>query len=238
MAVVLIVALGVFLMMAVLAINVAYMELVKAELQVSTDMATRAASRTLSLDGDQDAAIEKARELAGLNTVAGTIVELAESDIEFGRAERNIDTGKYSYIADSISPNAVRIVGNRSTGNALGAVKLFMTVRRFEPAQPSTAAQINRDIVLVLDRSGSMVLMTDGIQFTSASGVPPLEAAETAALQKVTLHAIAYGRGADTQSMEEIAEIGYGSYWYAPQKRELEVIFDRIADSAPTLMTE
>ena len=150
------IAFPVFLIMAALAVNVAYMELVRTELRTSTDLAARAAARTISFGQGNAAALAKAQEIATLNQVANAPLQLASGDVTFGRASRSSGSGKYAFNANDPRPNAVQVLGNRTASNAGGAVGLFFSTSTFEPVQDAIAAQIDRDLVLVLDRSGSM----------------------------------------------------------------------------------
>jgi Mg-chelatase subunit ChlD len=57
--------------------------------------------------------------------------------------------------------NAVRVNGNRTASSAGGPVDLFlgrvMGINSFEPRQLATSTQLDRDLCLVVDRSGSMM---------------------------------------------------------------------------------
>src|SRR3989304_4894105 len=62
--------------------------------------------------------------------------------------------------------NAVRIHGNRPSGSKSGPVDLLFAgalgVDEFEPVAAATSTQLDRDICLVVDRSGSMMWTLTG----------------------------------------------------------------------------
>ena len=156
--------LPILLLMAVLAINVAYMELTRVELRTATDAAAEAGSRTLSLTGDDAQAILIAKEAASRNLVAGEPLLLDDGDIEFGFISRPSSTSRFVFTGGSEDVNAVRIDGRRTSGSLSGPVSFAfgaMGVHEFQPVQFAIAGQTDRDICLVLDRSGSMAMFDD-----------------------------------------------------------------------------
>lgn len=134
-------------------INVSYMELVRAELQIATDLAVRASGRTLAVTGDQDRARDAAQLLLGANLVAGE--SLQTDKIEFGYSTRHSELERYEYTAGG-SPNAVYL----HTDSAVAAIKpIFPTFGipvEIRPIKSAICTQLELDIALVLDRSGSM----------------------------------------------------------------------------------
>lgn len=157
------------------AINVAYMELSRTELRVSTDAAARAGGRTLALTGDPDEARRVARLYAGNNPVAGDPLQLADSDLVFGQSTRDSLDERYEFKAGRRPYNALNVVGRRNGSSLSGAVQLFMpgimSVDQFEPVQSGTATQIELDLAIVIDRSGSMAF---GANESAKSGSPAL----------------------------------------------------------------
>ncbi len=157
--------------LAAFTINSAYMQLTRTELMVATDAAARAGGRGLSEYQDVEQAKEAARITAAQNTVAGSPLRIstaANGDIEFGMATPMADAPqKFGFTpvssADVVAgetANAVRVAGRRIAGSESGPVNMlmsgFVTQSTFQPQQSSVAMQVDRDIVLVLDRSGSM----------------------------------------------------------------------------------
>ena len=164
MAVFFAVAMPIFLLMAALAVNVAYMELVRVQLRTSTDLAARAGARKLGLTGDQAQAIAAVQATALRNRVAGTGLSVSAANIQLGRSSRTA-SGAYTFTTGVPNPNAVSVTGIRNAANG-GRVGLFFSNVIFEPTQAAVAAQIDRDVAIVLDRSGSMV------QNYESSGIP------------------------------------------------------------------
>lgn len=162
MVVMVLICLPVILAFAVLTINIAWMQLTRTELRTATDAASRAGSRTLSLTQDVDAARAAAIAGAGNNLIAGDPLLLAESDLQFGLSEPQ-NAGPWTFAeraSDANDINAVRITGRRVTGAPSGPVPMLFAGlfdrTTFEPVKVATATQSDRDVVLVLDRSGSM----------------------------------------------------------------------------------
>lgn len=163
--------LPVLAILAIFTINSAYMQLTRTELMVATDAAARAGGRGLSEYQDVEQAKEAARITAAQNTVAGSPLRIstaANGDIEFGMATPMENApAKFGFTpvsaADVVAgetANAVRVAGRRVTGSENGPVNMlmsgFVSQTIFQPQQSSVAMQVDRDIVLVLDRSGSM----------------------------------------------------------------------------------
>lgn len=149
-----------FLIMAAFAVDVAWMQLVRSELRVATDAGSRAGAKTLSLTQDEVAARAAVRDAAGRNDVAGTPLIVTDSQIEVGEG-RQTSGGRFTFTQGGARLNAVRLTGQRTQSSAAGPVGLFlghvMGVSQFEPEHIATSTQLDRDICLVVDRSGSMM---------------------------------------------------------------------------------
>lgn len=175
--------LPIFLVMLVFSIDIAYMQLCKTELRTSTDAAARAGSRTLSVMQNENDARTAARDAARLNLVAGAPLLLDDADMEFGASTRPGSAGRFQFTTPSDVPNALRVHGRRTDDSLSGPVALLvgsiLGTRQFEPIQTSISTQIDRDIALVLDRSGSMTFPDDRNEFPpgwSPCDPPPLTA--------------------------------------------------------------
>lgn len=166
--------LPVLIMLAAFAVNLAYMELVRSELRTSTDAAARAGSRTLSLTRDWDAAVAAAKDAASRNLVNGVPLLLVDSDLERGTAARSPSGGRFSYMASGDRPNTVQVTSRLDSTSQTGAVILpFSQVfsrSHFEVTERARATHIDRDIALILDRSGSMAY---GVDEPSSMDGPP-----------------------------------------------------------------
>jgi hypothetical protein len=162
--------------MAAFAIDVAWMQLVRTELRSATDSAARAGAKELSLSQDINAARVRAKEAALRNKVAGEPLILADSDVEIGRGTQ-VGTARFSFAPGGTRPNAVRITGQRTEGSAAGPVNLLFAgvlgIRQFEPRERATSTQLDRDICLVVDRSGSMMQSLSGGSTPTGTCDPP-----------------------------------------------------------------
>ena len=149
------------IIMAAFAIDVAWMQLVRTELRTSTDAAARAGAKQLSLSQDVTIARNRAKETAKRNLVAGDPMLLADKDIVFGNGTQATETSRFKFTAGSQRPNAVQVTGRRTKGSLTGPVDLLFAgvlgVKQFQPTELATSTQLDRDICLVVDRSGSMM---------------------------------------------------------------------------------
>lgn len=147
------------------AVNVAYMQLVRTELRRSSDAAARAGARTLSISQDSQLAIQKAKDVALLNPVAGTPLGLKDSEIQLGNVQPNSGGGRMRFSQGGAILNAMRVHGQRTQSSTDGPVNLFaaglMGTTDFQPILSATAMQYDRDIALVIDRSSSMAFAWD-----------------------------------------------------------------------------
>lgn len=152
--------LPVLLILASFVVNLAYMELTRAELRIASDAATRAAGYALATTGQQVEARFAAREATARNLVAGQQTVLRNQDIVFGVARRSGIDSRYQFSPGGNNVNAVQVLARRDSASGSGAVSLilptFGAVTEFEPNQLAISSQVELDIALVLDRSGSM----------------------------------------------------------------------------------
>ena len=158
------VAIVILFVAAVFAIDVARIHVVRSELRTATDAAARAAVESLGRTESEADAIEAALAIARLNPVAGEPLDLDPDQIVFGSAQQNAD-GTFTFSEGTGSdPNAiansVRVLGERTSTSPNGEVGTFFGglfgVDNFETTQSATATRLDRDIALVLDKSGSM----------------------------------------------------------------------------------
>jgi hypothetical protein len=165
MLVLIAICLPLLIIMAAFAIDVAWMQLARTELRTATDAAARAAAKELSLSQDTPTARNRAKETAKRNNVAGEPLLLADGDIEFGRSVQT-GTARFSFTPGGSKPNAARVHGRRTQGSLTGPVDLLFAgalgVRQFEPNDTATSTMLDRDICLVVDRSGSMMWTLTG----------------------------------------------------------------------------
>jgi len=143
----------------VFSVDVAYMHLTRSELKSVTDLAAHASVEALTRGQSEQDAIAAAQRVAGLHTVAGKTLQLDTADIVLGRHSYN-GSSRLAFNAGVQPYSAVRINGRLTEGSNSGAVSTFFArafgLDTFEVTRSSTAAQMDRDIALVLDVSTSM----------------------------------------------------------------------------------
>ncbi len=142
-------------------IDFANMQRSRSELRVVADLAAKAASDALArTDGDVVEAAAVARQVAAANFVAGKPLTLSDNEIAFGRSTLDADTGIWTFSEGATPANAVRILAARDSQSPDGPIPLlfgrFYGVPNFQSSQQAVAGFQETDIVLVLDRSGSM----------------------------------------------------------------------------------
>jgi Ca-activated chloride channel family protein len=171
------VCLPLFLIMAAFAVDVAWMQLTRTELRTATDAASRAGAKTLSLAQNEADARAAAKDAARRNRVANAPLVLADRDIEVGRGAQAATNSRFGFTPGGAQKNAVRVTGRRTTGSAGGPVALFlgrvMGVTQFQPQHVATSTQLDRDICLVVDRSGSMMESLNGGSVPGGACNPP-----------------------------------------------------------------
>jgi Ca-activated chloride channel homolog len=158
----------IFIVALVFSIDIAYMQLTRSQLRAATDAAAKAAAITLSMTQDDQAAVQSAIDIAAENTVAGDPLLLRAEDIELGKSTRQTD-GSWQFIAGATPYNALRVNGTRTASSRSGSVRLLvgrlLGRETFEPTHTATASQVDQDVVLVLDRSGSMAWDLSGVDW-------------------------------------------------------------------------
>ncbi len=177
----------VLLVLCGFAINLAYMQKVTTELKVATDAAAHAGGRAMSIHQTTDAAIAQAEITAQTNTVGGKIICVSSDgdesdedhlDVRFGLSIRG-DNGYGMYEFEEVSKSDVDNGTRRATSVAVvSQVDLPMVFKimnyeylggnlsSFTARRRSIATQVDRDIALVLDRSGSMLYYKDEEELT------------------------------------------------------------------------
>ncbi|MFT5299779.1 MAG: hypothetical protein ACI87E_003296 [Mariniblastus sp.] len=154
------------------AINLAYMQLATTELKIATDAAAHAGGRAMSVHQTTDAAIAQARLTTEANLVAGQVLSVGAAggtdqvQILFGKSVRS-DNGYGMYEFIEVTKSDVDSGAEQATSlGVVGTLDLpmvfnSMNIGSFSPVRRSVATQVDRDISLVLDRSGSMLYFKD-----------------------------------------------------------------------------
>ncbi len=149
-----------FMVTVAFAVDIAYMHLVKSELRSATDAAAKASAETLARTQDIGQALARGKDIAQRNSVANKGLTLRDADFEFGKSEQDA-SGKFVFTRNARPTNSVRVLAKRDRSSANGSVPLFFgrifNINQFEPEETATATYVQRDIVLVVDRSGSML---------------------------------------------------------------------------------
>ena len=160
------VAIVILFVAAVFAIDLARIHVTRSELRTATDAAARAAVEALGRTDSEAEAIDAAMLVARANIVAGKPLQLDPDNIVFGSAQQGSD-GTFSFqnrgsllSSGETIFNSVRVTGERIEGSPDGPVNMLFGrlfgQTNFQPVQSATATRLDRDIGLVLDKSGSM----------------------------------------------------------------------------------
>jgi hypothetical protein len=172
--------------LAAFCVNTAHMQLTRTELVVATDASARAGGRAFSEMQTVSAAKNAAKVTAAMNMVDGKPLKIRKgnnaNEIEFGKTNQyNGTSSRYHFEKiptstinqNGIVASAVRVNGVRDSGSLSGRVPLIipglLDKHDFSTQQTSVAMQVDRDISMVIDRSGSM----GWVDFDWPSGTSP-----------------------------------------------------------------
>lgn len=173
----------VLLIFCAMAINLAHVQLSQTEMQIAVDAAVHAGGRRLgtpvlnsdgsvqTLEEAQADVKDFAGEIAALNLVDGRPANIPESIMKFGRSARETrDDGSFTpfefvQISAGQIPSSFQIIAKDiSIRHAFGPFTSsdgFRPSETFNVTAESVSTQVDRDVVLVLDRSGSMIFYED-----------------------------------------------------------------------------
>ena len=153
--------LPILVMMIGFSVDLAHMLRVRAQMQVATDLAAKSGAGVLSKSQNIQDAIDAIMEVALGNEVAGQGLVIDPSDIEFGRAVKQTD-GTWQFDATGTPINSVRVTSRRDENSTSGPINMFFGrfygAGAYKPVATATAAFVDVDVCLVLDRSSSMKL--------------------------------------------------------------------------------
>lgn len=168
--------LPVIVLLAAFAINIAYLGLNRTEMYIASDATSRATGREFMVNNNMNSAMSKGREAGSRNSIGGKPLQLADGDFVFGQSARSGVSDRYSFVAGAINPNAVEVTAKRTTGSLDGPLKLLMpnpfSGSSVESSQTSRSNRVEVDVVLVIDRSGSMAYASN-----EPAAFPPAPAA-------------------------------------------------------------
>lgn len=144
-----------------MAIDISQVQLHRAELRLAVDSASRAAADELARTESSTRALQKAVQIARLNDVGGSPLELRPQDVQFGNSAPD-GNGRWLFRPGMTPFNSVQIVGLRDASRNGGQLPLtfgrMLGHNGIDARMTSVASFRNVDIVLVLDRSTSMKL--------------------------------------------------------------------------------
>jgi len=160
--------LPVLLIFSAFAINLSYMQLTTTQLKIASDASSHAGGRALSYHQDTDKAIQEMDRYAKFNPVAGTQIVIPQDDAHMQFGQATLINGKYEFqqhskaVADAddnqVIVNSVRVFAEVDTPMAF---RFQNANRNFNPTRSSITHQKDRDIAIILDRSGSMLEYTN-----------------------------------------------------------------------------
>ena len=138
-----------------LAVDTVYLMEVRSELQNTADAAALAATSGLAAASQQEAS-RRAVSFAALNPVLGASVDLGKQEVANGQWNGKTN----AFVPAEHSANSSRVILRLTSTSTPVAPSLFfgpiLGKRQGGVAAMSTAALGNRNIMIVLDRSGSM----------------------------------------------------------------------------------
>ncbi|MEM9587146.1 MAG: VWA domain-containing protein [Planctomycetota bacterium] len=216
-------------LLAAFCVNSAHMQLTKTELMVATDAAARAGGRAFSEYQTVDDAKEAAITTAALNTVNSEPLVISGNDgsneIEFGTTNQPGGFGSRYYFekipTSTVEQGLIVASALRVNADHLSNVLVsgLLDQDTFEPAHSAVAMQVDRDISLILDRSGSMEWVT----FNWPSGVSPwtydaLDAGVDEGLLTEDDGSYYYASGVDSDEYQQWAWEHFHELGPAPQR--------------------
>jgi Ca-activated chloride channel family protein len=164
--------LPVLFLLSAIAVNLAYIQVVNAKVQIVTDVSVRAAGAAYVESGDEAAGLAAAQQLASLNPIESNVLHIASGDLEFGLSQRNAHDIAYTF-TPGVNGNSVRLTTNSFASGSGGASQPFFTISGanfdIRPVCKAAHSQSTLDVCVIVDRSGSMAFAADE---SSGSGTP------------------------------------------------------------------
>lgn len=150
--------------LAAFSINFAHMQLISTQAQIASDASVRGAGRTFSLTGDLVAARTMARTLASRNLIGNNVLDLPDSCFTLGSSTRRSSAERFQFtpvaqLPRNASANSLRILIQETNQQHL--MPNILAQRTFHLNRVAISSQVEVDIALVLDRSGSMAYATN-----------------------------------------------------------------------------
>ena len=146
------------LALVALFIGVSQMQYARSQMRLAADAAARAATEAVLRTDDRNAAFRHAAAIAANHDVMGEEVVLGRDDVVFGRAT-SIAGGEWVFSPNQRPFNATQVDILKNRESRSGVVRTLLPgfgPSFFETAQSATAAQIDHDVVIVIEAGGSM----------------------------------------------------------------------------------
>lgn len=156
-----------------MAVDFALVESARTDLRVTCDLASRAAMVDYIENQSVGSAKQKAKQIAKLNGVLMSDFKLRNADVIPGNSSPDANN-RYVFTQGQTPYNSFRVEGKLTDGSRAGVLPLmFSGVHQresIELQEHSTATETHLDIVLVLDRSGSMAFDLSGVEWQYPDG--------------------------------------------------------------------
>lgn len=161
-------------------VNIGYIQLLRTQQKVATDMASKAAAATLVRTESEADAISLAQTVALAHQVGTQQFQVPASQIEFGHSSE-LENGTFQFVVGATPLNSARVISQLGSGDPgeTSAVDLFfkgLGYGEFRRTVSSVSTFIINDVVLCLDRSGSMKFDMSGQAWTYPTGNPHIPA--------------------------------------------------------------
>jgi Mg-chelatase subunit ChlD len=145
------------LLVGAYSVNVARTQLLLSETQMAADVGARSGVHSIYMEEPNHISEKMASVYSQEARVANQVNDSNEISVELGSTE--ISSGKVKFIKDAKPSNAMRVTVTKKIKPAMPVAGLFNQSMKIE--RTAVAAILERDIVLVLDRSGSMTWAVD-----------------------------------------------------------------------------
>ena len=156
-----------------MAVDLALVEAARTDIRIVADLSAQAASIEFTETGSISDAKARAQDLASRNQVVGSDFALELGDIQAGHSDRQIND-KYIFNDGGTPTNSFKVNARLDADSVNGSLQtLFPNVHHrssVDLAQTSTVTEIYLDIVIVLDRSGSMAFDLSGTDWQYPDG--------------------------------------------------------------------
>lgn len=143
-------------------VNIAYMELARTELRLTSDSAAKSALVNFGANQNQSTAITFAKSIAANNQVCGNTLTIPNGNFLFGNATKG-SGGVYAFTSGGTPINSVQVTTSATVSLPFGSL---ISSGTYTCSETSIATRISHDILLVLDRSSSMAFDLSGTEFS------------------------------------------------------------------------